>query len=446
MNEKQNKETLPGVTDKKEVTPQQMQKRRKAIVFPLFFLVFAGCMWLIFAPDETTEQEQKAGFNTDLPTPESSGIVSDKRDAYIQEEMKAKQEAKMRSLQDFAFSLDEDESPEQREAREERELRMSPKPTEYYQDPSRFEQPNAFESSANAYADVNRQLGSFYEEPQTQVGAQDTELQSRIEQLEARLQQEQEQKNAEEEQLALIEKSYQMAAKYMNPGQSADGDPQPAVAATATTATSGKNPVQPVAQVRRDVVSLLAAPMSDSVFRGEFVKPRNWGFNTAAGNENMTIKNSIGACIYRTVTVRDGGEVALRLSEPMMAGSYQIPANTVVTGSARISGERMGITISAIQHGGNVIPVELLVYDMDGGEGICVPASAEINAVKEIAANMGSGMGSSITITDDAGSQLLSDLGRSAIQGISQYVSQKMREVKVTLKAGYKVLLLPPLK
>ena len=104
------------------------------------------------------------------------------------------------------------------------------------------------------------------------------------------------------------------------------------------------------------------------------------------------------------------------------------------------------ITVIAVHYRGSVIPVELLVYDMDGGEGISVPAYDEISAVKEIAANMGAGMGSSITITDDAGSQLLSDLGRSAIQGVSQYVSKKMRSVKVTLKAGYSVLLLPPLQ
>ena len=136
----------------------------------------------------------------------------------------------------------------------------------------------------------------------------------------------------------------------------------------------------------------------------------------------------------------------LRLTEPMRAGGVLIPANTVLTGTARIDGERMMITVSAVQYRGSVIPVELLVYDMDGGEGISVPASDEISAVKEIAANMGAGMGSSITITDDAGSQLLSDLGRSAIQGVSQYVSKKMRSVKVTLKAGYSVLLLPPLQ
>jgi conjugative transposon TraM protein len=130
----------------------------------------------------------------------------------------------------------------------------------------------------------------------------------------------------------------------------------------------------------------------------------------------------------------------------MRAGDYLIPAGTVVTGSAHIEGERMSITIGAIQHAGNVIPVELAVYDLDGGQGIFIPGSDEINAFKEIVANMGTGMGSSITITDDASSQLLADMGRSAIQGASQYVGRKMRQVRVTLKAGYKVLLLPPLK
>lgn len=132
--------------------------------------------------------------------------------------------------------------------------------------------------------------------------------------------------------------------------------------------------------------------------------------------------------------------------EPMMAGDVLIPANTILTGTSRIDGERMTITIQAVQYEGNVIPIELQVYDLDGGAGISVPASEEINAVKEIAANAGSGLGSSITITDDAGTQLLSDLGRSVIQGTAQYIGQKMRQVKVTLKAGYRVLLLPPLE
>ena len=43
----------PGKPEKeekksKELTPQQIQKRKKLMVYPLMFLVFAGCMYLIF--------------------------------------------------------------------------------------------------------------------------------------------------------------------------------------------------------------------------------------------------------------------------------------------------------------------------------------------------------------------------------------------------------------
>ncbi|GHT57743.1 conjugative transposon protein TraM [Bacteroidia bacterium] len=437
----QNKEKPVEGKEKKELTPQELQKRKKMIIFPLLFLLFAGSMWLIFAPSEDKDEEQKDGFNTDLPTPKESGIISDKREAYVQDAMQSKQQEKMRSLQDFAFNLGEDN------ATEKEQVKITPQSPDYCEEPesgnrSSSRSGNAFQTSNKAYQDVNRQLGNFYEEPATKVDEQaQLALESRIQELERQLTEEQARKSSEKEQLAMIEKSYAIAARYMGGGEQPSGSN-----ASVVQTTNGKVAVQSVTQVRRNVVSLLTAPMPDSVFLDEFVKPRNWGFNTAAGDEEVKDKNSIRACVYQTVTITDGQEVGLRLLEPMMAGNYLIPKNTVVTGSARITGERMGITINAIQHAGNVIPIELFVYDLDGGQGISVPGSEEINAVKEIAANMGSGMGSSITITDDAGSQLLADLGRSTIQGASQYVSKKMRTVKITLKAGYQVLLLPPLK
>ena len=289
-----------------------------------------------------------------------------------------------------------------------------------------------------AYADINRQLGSFYEDTAGETG-EEREMQARIEELERRLEEQQAQKTAQEEQVALLEKSYEIAARYMNGGQAPEAPRQKA-------SVSGKASVQPVRQVRRNIVSLLAAPLPDSVFAREFVKPRNWGFNTVGSDLREPERNSIRAAVQQTVTLTDGGEVTFRLLEPMMAGDLLIPSGTPVTGAARINGERLTVKVSAVQHGGAVVPVDLSVYDTNGNEGIPVPGSEELNAVKEIAANMGAGMGSSITITDDAGSQLLSDLGRSAIQGVSQYVSKKMRSVKVTLKAGYSVLLLPPLQ
>ncbi|KAA6304090.1 hypothetical protein EZS27_044265 [termite gut metagenome] len=67
----------------------------------------------------------------------------------------------------------------------------------------------------------------------------------------------------------------------------------------------------------------------------------------------------------------------------------------------------------------------------------------EMDAVKEIAANMGTNAGTSINLSSDTGGQLAADMGRSLIQGSSQFFSKKLREVKVNLKAGYKVFLLP---
>ena len=64
----------------------------------------------------------------------------------------------------------------------------------------------------------------------------------------------------------------------------------------------------------------------------------------------------------------------------------------------------------------------------------------EMNAVREVAANMGGSLGSSINISTNAGAQLASDWVK-LIQGTSQYIAKKMRTVKVHLKAGYKVLL-----
>ena len=95
----------------------------------------------------------------------------------------------------------------------------------------------------------------------------------------------------------------------------------------------------------------------------------------------------------------------------MQAGNILIPANSIITGACRIGGERMEVTIGSIQYAGNIIPVELQVYDLDGQRGISVPNSDEIRAAKEIAAQMAQSAGSSITITDDAVSQFTAEGG-----------------------------------
>jgi conjugative transposon TraM protein len=424
-------ETKKESKPKKELTPQELQKRKKMLIYPLFGLLFIGSMWLIFAPSGDKNDKQPDGFNSELPIPKDEAIVGDKRTAYEQEAMQNKQNEKMRNLQDFAFMLGEEEN--RKAQANEPQVNLTPDIQEV---PTNNRTPQTgIQSSASAYQDVNRQLNDWYEQPTTNANDQaQSETEMRIQELERKLAE----KSAADEQLELIEKSYAIAAKYMPGGQTEQTQPM-----DNTISLKEKVIPKPVSQVHQSVVSLLAAPMENDEFLEQYSKPRNMGFITAAGNETVTDKNSIRASVYQTVTISNGKELQLRLQEPMRAGNILIPANTILTGSAKIGGERLHITITSIQYADNVIPVEMEVYDLDGMQGIYVPNSAELNAVKEIAANMGTSMGSSITITDDAGSQFAADLGRSAIQGASQYISQKMREVKVTMKAGYKVLLLP---
>lgn len=102
---------------KRELTPQQVQQRRKMIVFPMMFLAFAGCMYLIFAPSgkEDVNVESVGGFNADIPLPAEDGIIADKQKAYEQAMLNRKQQDKIQSLQDFGFTGDDETEEPQAE-------------------------------------------------------------------------------------------------------------------------------------------------------------------------------------------------------------------------------------------------------------------------------------------------------------------------------------------
>ena len=62
--------------------------------------------------------------------------------------------------------------------------------------------------------------------------------------------------------------------------------------------------------------------------------------------------------------------------------------------------------------------------------------------MKEAAANIGAGFGTSISFTSSAAQQLAMDLTRGVLSGGSQYLATKMREIKVAVKANYQLLLI----
>lgn len=168
---------------------------------------------------------------------------------------------------------------------------------------------------------------------------------------------------------------------------------------------------------------------------------RNYGFNTAVGSSYRMGMNTIPACISESQILEQGGRVKLRLLESLQAGSVTVPANSLVTGTADIRGERLDILVSSIEYAGNIIPVELATYDIDGQRGIFVPGSESRTAAKEVLGDMSQSMGGSISFAGSAGQQVAMDLTRGVLQGGTRFISQRVKAVKVKLKAGYKVLL-----
>ena len=332
-----------------------------------------------------------------------------------------KQQDKIQSLQDFGFTGDDE--TEEPQAEIDLMPEEEPKP----------QRGGGASYSANAYRDINRQLSTFYETPA--VDEEKEDLKRQVAELTDRLQQQQNATPTADDQMALLEKSYELAAKYMN-GQDGQRGQVP-VAGTVTQMPQA----QLVQAIRETTVSGLQQPMSDADFIRAYSQPRNYGFNTAVGTGYAIGRNMVAACIHQDQTLTDGQAVKLRLLEPMQAGNIVVPKNTLVAGTAKVQGERLDILVSSIEYAGNIIPVELAVFDMDGQKGLSVPSSMEQEAFNEAMANIGSGLGTSISFAQSAGQQVAMDVTRGLLQGTSGYLAKKFRTVKVKLKAGYKVML-----
>ena len=382
--------------------PKSQAERQKMmkylVVMPAAVLCGVVVVWILCSSLDKSDDKVGEAFNTEIPEGEHGGIKSKA------EEYAAADAARERENQQQAIAVLDTLTATQ--------------------STDTVEQTSAIEQSAQTYQEVQASLNDFYI-PETSQSADMAELQARIDELEAQnaLAQQQTQ---QPDQMEMLERSYQLAAQYM--GNGSGGGYQ---APQQTEEEKGKRNVQPVAQVNRSVVSTLGTS-SDR------------GFNTSVGARQSAPKNTIAAVVAGDQTITNGQGVRLRITEPMWIGNRLIPRNTTIVGAARLQGERLEVEISSVECEGSVYDVELQVYDSDGQEGINIPNSMESDALHEIGANMGSTMGSSINISTNTGAQIASDVGRGLINGVSQYLTKKMRTVKVHLKAGYRVMLHQP--
>lgn len=184
-------------------------------------------------------------------------------------------------------------------------------------------------------------------------------------------------------------------------------------------------------------VSLLESKQRDSVNQIPIETIRNsfYSFDDRSFN-NGEQQNTITAMIPETQTLVTGATVKLRLTNEVYINGVLIPADEFIYGTASLTGERLAITISTIRYQNNILPVSLAVYDLDGMSGIYVPGAIGRDVSKQSTEQAIQSMGIA-SLDPSIGAQAAS----AGIQAAKSLIGKKVKQIKVTVKAGYQVLL-----
>lgn len=397
LNIKQSKGNGDG---QKTADPKAEKRRRTLLASIILFIPFAGCMYLLYTGGKDATEKDGGRVNVVVPDGKGSGIAASKSKAL--ESVKAQNSQTNPSTSQGADTLSLLSKPDRR-------ARTHPQ-----DDPAA--------SARKAQAEAARTAGGFYAAPR-----QDAEVERLRREVEELQRNSQLSSTTAHDPVAMTEKQLALAAKYF-PQVAAKTEPQHTPATRST-------PVERVQSPARSVVSSLA-------IEKDTVTERNEGFNTAVGDSSQHDAEGIRACVDEEQTLCAGDRVRLRLMEAVTAAGRTIPAGSVLYGTAQITGQRLHITVTGIEVGGSPLDVELLAYDMDGNRGLYIPSSQERTAAKDAAAAVASSVGSGISFTRSAGEQVAMDLTRGVMSGASQYASSKLRQVKVTVRAGYRLMLL----
>lgn len=417
-----------GTDAPKDGAQNKAEKLKKPIIFILMGVVFLGCMYLIFKPSSDKKKTGNIGLNEAVPQATDAGLQPDKQKAYEQEMLEKKMQEKRNELTSLSDYWNADSAADKKAATQDED----------------DEDSNAYESSKSrnsnpaltSYRNAQSTLSSFYNNNDNET----QELRKQVEELKDQLAEKKVPPTTTvQDQLALMEKSYEMAAKYLPSNTAQPGKTDTAVAAKAATQ---KEHFEAFTPARKNAVSALYREPTDSAFLASWNESRNRGFYTAGVREQVVQpKNSIRAVVQETQTVTDESGVRLRLLETAQTPNLTIPIGTVLTANAKFNNGRLQLKVTSIELAGNIVPVDITVYDLDGQQGLYVPYSPEMNALTEIASNMSQTSGTSIMMTRSAGQQVAGDLSRGVVQGVSGYFSKKIKTPKVTIKAGHQLFL-----
>ena len=65
----------PVEKERRTLSPEEIQKRKKMLIYPLMVLVFIGALYWIFAPSKAEKEKQETGQGLNLEIPQDRKSV-----------------------------------------------------------------------------------------------------------------------------------------------------------------------------------------------------------------------------------------------------------------------------------------------------------------------------------------------------------------------------------
>jgi conjugative transposon TraM protein len=146
--------------------------------------------------------------------------------------------------------------------------------------------------------------------------------------------------------------------------------------------------------------------------------------------------NAIEAVVNENQILVNGAVIKLRLRQAIYIKGTEIPSGNFIFGTVTLNGERLDIEINSIRYGNSLFPVKMDVYDIDGLSGIYIPGAITRDVLKQSADNSLQLM--ELSSFDPS---LKAQAAAAGINTVKSLFSRKVKQVKVMVKAGYKVLL-----
>ena len=197
---------------------------------------------------------------------------------------------------------------------------------------------------------------------------------------------------------------------------------------------SNKKAVYPVAlHPEESFVSLLESNKQKRIT----VKSKNAFYSLS--NDTATLEqddNTFSATVYETQTVTDGSLLKLITKDDIYVNGTLIPQGSFVYALVSFATQRLNLAVSSIKYQNKILPVELVVYDSDGLPGVHISNIQRSDVAKQSGSEAISNLDMA-SLDPSIGMQAAT----AGIAATKALLNKKVKTIKVSVPAGYKVFL-----